>query len=465
MTAIVWFKQDLRLEDNPALETAIKRGVTIPVYILDPTEPLGGASKWWLHHSLASLAEDLKKIGLQLILRQGDPQHELAALAQAAGATHIFWNRRYEPWAIQQDPRTESALIGLGLRVETFNSALLYEPWTIANQQGKPFQVFTPFWRSCLADRSPSAAVPAPHSARGYLGKIASKQLQELDLLPRIPWDKGIAQGWQPGEVSARKRLHSFIGAGLDEYPELRDRPDRNGISRMSPHLHFGEISPRVIWREVSKSSSVASAAYLRQLGWREFAHHLLYHFPRTLDQPLRQEFTAFPWEERPDWLRAWQTGKTGYPIVDAGMRELWTTGWMHNRVRMIVGSFLVKDLMLPWQAGASWFWDTLVDADGANNTLGWQWIAGCGADAAPYFRIFNPVTQGQKFDPQGLYVRKWVPEIARLSDKWIHCPWMAPTPELWGVDYPGPIVDHGQARLKALAAFSELKCKTNVVD
>jgi len=445
---LVWFRQDLRLEDNPALDAAVKRGGTvIPVYIWAPEEEggwaPGGASKWWLHHSLASLEGELRKIGLQLVIRQGPSREQLEGIAKASGANAIVWNRRYEPWALQRDAKVKKELHAKGYAVETFNGSLLFEPWTISNKQNKRFQVFTPFWKHCssLPQEKP---LKAPVQALGK--KIESLPLEELGLLPRIHWDAGIAKAWEPGAPHAKKSFDAFLKENILQYHELRNRPDLPGVSRMSPHLHFGEVSPRMLWRAILEKYSGEEegvACYLRELGWREFAYHLVYHFPKTVDRPLREEFAAFPWREDVKRLKAWQKGMTGYPIVDAGMRELWTTGWMHNRVRMIVGSFLVKDLRIHWLEGAKWFWDTLVDADMANNTLGWQWVAGCGADAAPYFRIFNPTTQGKKFDPEGAYVRKWVPELAS------------------GKTYPHPIVDHKIARDEALQAFKQRKKET----
>jgi deoxyribodipyrimidine photo-lyase len=414
------------------------------------------------------LQQQLATLGLPLVIRIGNALETLLRLMAETGAESVYWNRRYEPYAIARDAAVKSALHQKGIAAQSFNGTLLFEPWTIANKQNKPFQVFTPFWRCCLAQPSPEPPLSTP---QGHFSSIQvhSEPLSKLELLPRIHWDAGLQEEWQPGAAGAQKRLEEFVKAPILEYLVQRDRPDLHGTSKLSPHLRFGELSPRMIWHAVlkkhKKTQEMAGVeGYLRQLGWREFAYHLLYHFPHTVDKPLRPEFAAFPWKQDKAFLKAWQKGMTGYPIVDAGMRELWHTGWMHNRARMVVGSFLVKDLLLPWQEGEKWFWDTLVDADMANNVLGWQWVGGCGADAAPYFRIFNPITQGEKFDPAGAYVRRWVPELAQLPDAWVHKPWMAPEAILLkahirlGQTYPRPIVDHAIARQEALAAFSAIK-------
>jgi len=498
-TSLVWFRLDLRLADNAALQAAIQGGgAVVPVFIHAPEEEVpwspGAASNWWLHHSLKSLDESLRAAGSRLGIRRGPTVETLRALVKETGATAVFWNRRYEPAVIARDTGVKDALREAGLEAESFNAALLHEPWTIQNQSGKPFQVFTPFWRHCLTKPDPAEPLPAPRKLASPERWPKSLALEELGLQPRINWAGGISAAWQPGEAGARTQLKKFIAAALANYTNDRNRPDLTGTSRLSPHLHFGEISPRQIWhalkreadhgalvsdpariKEVASTSRVGdrrsgadwrSSQFLAEIGWREFAHHLLYHFPQTPVEPLRVDFKKFPWRKDAAFLNAWQKGRTGYPIVDAGMRELWTTGWMHNRVRMIVASFLVKDLLLSWTEGAAWFWDTLVDADLAQNTSGWQWTAGCGADAAPYFRVFNPMSQGEKFDPQGDYVRKWCPELAKLPDKWLHQPWQAPPTvraqagvEL-GCDYPEPIVSHAITREVALEAFARLKRK-----
>ncbi|MBI1176926.1 deoxyribodipyrimidine photo-lyase [bacterium] len=483
---IVWFRNDLRLADQPALHAAHKRARSIvPVFIWSPDEegewPPGGASQWWLHHSLASLDESLKQIGSRLIIRSGPALDELQKLIKETGASTVLWNRRYEPGIIERDTKIKTALTESGIEVESFNATLLHEPWTIQNKSGKPFQVFTPFWKTCLAKSDPPPPLPAPKSLKATDAWPKSVHLDELNLLPKIPWDAGMRSAWTPGEAGAGRSLKQFIADHFADYTGERNRPDRTGTSRLSPHLHFGEISPRQVWYRLknfgdpkgNEDSGSAAASpcrswrnsqFLAEIGWREFAYHLLFHFPHTTREPLRPEFNRFPWREDDEFLDAWQKGGTGYPFVDAGMRELWTTGWMHNRVRMVVGSFLVKDLLIDWRAGASWFWDTLVDADLASNTLGWQWTAGCGADAAPYFRVFNPIGQGEKFDPNGDYVRRWVPELAKLPTEWIHKPFDAPDEVLraagvkLGGNYPEPIVNHAIARQVALEAYGKLK-------
>jgi len=474
--SLVWFRRDLRLEDNPALAAArATGGAVIPVWIGDEAGDAGwapgGASRWWLHHSLAALGAALRARGSQLVLRHGDTVAELRRLQRATGATHVFWNRAYEPAARRQEALVAAALAEQGTATESGNAALLFEPAGVTNRAGGPFQVFTPYWRHCLTlpvaepVKLPRGPLPAPAVWPESL------ELERLQLLPRINWAAGFTERWQPGEAAALQRLKQFLPHASD-YAEQRDRPAVTGTSGLSAHLHFGEIGPRQIWAAVKARSadsgvfpaSRGAQVFLAEVGWREFAHHLLWHFPRTPREPLRAEFARFPWRTDPAQLRAWQRGLTGYPIVDAGMRELWHTGWMHNRVRMIVASFLLKHLRLSWQEGAAWFWDTLVDADLAANTLGWQWSAGCGADAAPYFRIFNPILQGRKFDPNGDYVCRWVPELRRLPTEWIHAPWEA-SPEvlveagIWlGQDYPAPLVNHSEARVAALAAYQKLR-------
>ena len=433
--ALVWFRQDLRLADNPALAAAVERGrPVIPVYIWAPEEegawPPGAASKWWLGRSLAALSADLEKRGSRLIVRQGPAEEAIARLLAETGAGAVFWNRRYEPAVVARDARVKSSLRARGVVAESFNGSLLFEPWSIANQAGKPFRVFTAYWRACMSHSLAPPAGDAPKRLRPPESWPASLAISDLQLEPSIDWASGFREVWQPGEAGAAEQLKRFLQEAAG-YQVNRDRPDIVGTSRLSPHLHFGEIGPGQIWRAAPESQ-----AYLRQLVWREFAYHLLFHFPETAQRPLRAEFARFPWKSDPARFRAWTCGKTGYPLVDAGMRELWHTGWMHNRVRMVVASFLVKHLLIDWRDGAAWFWDTLVDADLANNTLGWQWVAGCGADAAPYFRIFNPAIQAAKFDPDGAYVRRWAPDSAGLA----------------------PIVDHGEARRRALAALASVR-------
>ncbi len=480
---LLWFRHDLRLADNPALAAALQRGgAVVPVFILDDAGEgdwsLGGASRWWLHHSLSALDADLRSRGSQLVLARGDSATELRRLVKATGAGAVYWNRRYEPAVRARDAAIKAAFTNEGLDAKSFNSALLFEPHTIQNKQSRPFQVFTPYWRHCLA-------LPMPEPVEAGKGAVthfpapakwpASLENAALGLLPAIPWDAAFGKVWMPGEAGAQQRLKQFLrGGAVHDYDAQRNLPAIEGTSGLAPHLHWGEIGPRQIAAAVKalgKASGLDPASngarvFLSEVGWREFAHHLLFHFEHTPAKPLRADFERFPWAEDAGGvkLRAWQRGLTGYPIVDAGMRQLWATGWMHNRVRMITASFLVKHLRLPWQHGAAWFWDTLVDADLASNTLGWQWSAGCGADAAPYFRIFAPVTQGERFDGEGRYVRQWVPELAKLPDKYLHAPWTAPESLLefarvkLGETYPRPIVDHAEARADALAAFKALR-------
>jgi deoxyribodipyrimidine photo-lyase len=369
----------------------------------------------------------------------------LERLIAETGAAAVYWNRRYEPVVIARDTAIKSALGGRGIRVETFNAATLFEPHTIRSKSTeRPFQVFSAFWKTCLSQPAPAAPQAAPKRLGVPASWPKSLELSELKLEPESNWASGFRSVWNPGEPGASEVLKRFVRSRLNDYPRERDRPDHTGTSRMSPHLHFGEISPRRTWHEINKAKSEEPAdCYLRELGWREFAYHLLFHFPQTTNRPLRAEFQAFPWRSDSALLKKWQRGKTGYPLVDAGMRELWATGWMHNRVRMVAASFLTKHLRINWEEGAYWFWDTLVDADLANNTLGWQWTAGCGADAAPYFRIFNPVRQRERFDPDSEYIRRWVPEL-RL-----------------GEPYPAPIVDHDIARREALVAFQRIRKST----
>jgi deoxyribodipyrimidine photo-lyase len=477
MSTLVWFRQDLRLADNPALAAAAATGEpVIHVYIFAPGEESpwgpGGASRWWLHGSLSRLHESLRAIGSALCIRASENSlATLEDLARECGARRVVWNRRYEPAAIARDRQIKAALSEAGLETQSFNGALLHEPWTIHTRSGGPFQVFTAFWRSCKSREDPAEPKPAPVTLRAPASWPPSHPLDRLELLSTRSWPCGLEAAWTPGSDAAHAHLEEFLAESLDEYGSRRDRPAVRGTSRMSPHVHFGEIGPREIWHATRRAALARGQAiswrdsqFLTEIGWREFAYHLLFHFPNTPEQPLKANYGRFPWSSDAVSLRAWQRGATGYPIVDAGMRELWRTGWMHNRVRMIAGSFLVKDLLLPWTEGARWFWDTLVDADLASNTLGWQWVAGCGADAAPFFRIFNPTTQGTKFDPAGDYVRRWVPEIAGLPNEWLHRPWEAPSQALetagvtLGRTYPFPLVDHGLARKSALEALASIK-------
>ncbi len=469
--AIVWFRRDLRLEDNPALNAAIETGrPIIPVFIWEPDEggaaAPGSAGRVWLHASLSRLRERLQQRGASLVVRQGESHEELGRLIAETGAVAVYWNRRYEPDIIKRDAAIKESLLGSGIEAISWNGSLLFEPQSMPNKSGRPYQVFTPFWKACLSRGfDPPAAAPAG-KFRHPSAAPRSLAIDELGLLPQINWHDPILSAWDVGEAAADRRLRTFADASVADYSTHRDIPGIDGTSALSPHLHFGEIGPRQIVQAVAGTGrgSRGAQVFLSEVGWREFAHHLLFHFPDTARAPLKPDFERFPWEPDDDLLRRWQRGKTGYPIVDAGMRQLWRTGWMHNRVRMIVASFLVKHLLQPWQRGAEWFWDTLVDADLANNTLGWQWTAGCGADAAPFFRVFNPIAQGEKFDPQGDYVRRWIPELAQLPDKSIHQPWTTPAAELEqagvsiGSDYPAPIVDHKRARTRALMAYDKMR-------
>tara|TARA_R110002073_G_scaffold31278_1_gene96080 strand:+ start:1394 stop:2854 length:1461 start_codon:yes stop_codon:yes gene_type:complete len=471
---IVWFRQDLRLADNPALMCAVESGRPIvPVYILDDETPgrwkMGGASRWWLHHSLAALGDAIKSAGNTLILRRGPARECLHTLIEETGATHVVWNRCYEPQARHRDEALKTELKSRDIAVSSFNGGLLVEPWQVKTKAGDPYKVFTPFWREARQHLGAVDPLKAPTSLPASDGDIASDDLDDWALLPTVPnCAQGFGERWTPGETGARDAASEFIDARINSYSDSRDRPDINGTSSLSPHLHFGEVSPRQIWSAVSHACdgvrSQGAQKFLSEIGWREFAHSLLFHFPELLEENFQAKFNHFQWSKDDAGLVEWQQGKTGYPFVDAGMRQLWSTGWMHNRVRMVVASFLIKHLQIDWRKGQDWFWDTLVDADLANNAAGWQWVAGSGADAAPYFRIFNPISQGEKFDPQGDYVRRFVPELARMPTKWIHQPWAAPDSVLraarvdLGTTYPRPIVDHKTARERALSAFKDLK-------
>jgi len=467
--AIFWFRRDLRLADHPALSAAVAAGAPlIPLFILDTGEGgdwrLGGASRWWLHESLAALSRDLKRLGAPLTLRRGEAASELLRLVEETGASAVYWSRVYEPWAMARDARIETALRERGVAAHGFAGALLAEPGSIRNAEGRPFRVFTPFWRALTERLQPAPPLPAPKRLRAAPAP-ASDRLEDWRLQPKAPdWATGLRESWRPGEAAAQRRLDDFLADGIDAYDRLRDFPAEDGASRLSPYLHWGEISPLQIWRAASAAPEEGRRAFLRELGWREFCHHLLAAHPDMPDAPLDPAFARFPWASDERALAAWKKGETGYPLVDAAMRQLWRTGFMHNRLRMIAASFLVKHLLLPWREGERWFWDTLVDADLANNSGNWQWVAGCGADAAPYFRIFNPVLQGAKFDAEGAFVRRFVPELARLDAKYIHKPWAAPERALreagvtLGETYPRPIVDHAAARQRALAAFATIR-------
>ena len=472
---ILWLRQDLRLGDHPALAAACASGrPLLPVYIRDDAAAGrwadGGATRWWLHGSLERLDASLRQLGSRLTLRSGDSLKVLAGLVRETGAGAIYWSRSYEPGEAAREERVRSQL-GDAAELRRFGGRLLFEPESIRTVTNRPFQVFTPFWKNCLAAPAPELPIAAPERIRAPAAWPASDALPDWGLVPAGPdWSGGLRDAFTPGEGAAMDQLAVFLDEAIGKYRGARDRPDIAGTSRLSPHLHFGEISPRQVWHAVQASVAAGTApegeggGFLRELGWREFSAHLLFHWPRLPDEPLRPEFADFPWAPEPVQFNAWCRGRTGYPLIDAGMRELWTTGWMHNRVRMIVASFLVKDLLVPWQDGEAWFWDTLVDADLASNAASWQWVAGCGADAAPYFRVFNPVLQARKFDPEGRYVRRWVPELARLPDMHLHAPWEAPAEVLraagvvLGRDYPEPVVDHRAARQRALDSYASLR-------
>jgi deoxyribodipyrimidine photo-lyase len=442
---VVWFRDDLRIADNPALRSAVERGTpVIPVFILDEespeVRPLGGATKWWLHHSLTSLSADLASLGAPLILRQGPAEAIIRDIARETSAGAVVWNRRYGKSRFI-DQRLKESLVSDGIHAESFSANVLYEPWTITNKQGNPFQVFTPFWKACLASGNPRDVLPAPTTIPGSV-TVASDDLDTWKLLPTTPdWSAGLQESWTPGEHGAHNRLQHFLDHGLELY-HLRDEPATPATSRLSPHLRFGEISPVQVWHATMNTRGTPKNRdkFLSEVGWREFSVSILFHRPDVYENNLKSDFNNFPWTT-PDneTLRRWQKGTTGVPLVDAGMRELWHTGYMHNRVRMVAASFLIKNLLVDWRIGEAWFWDTLVDADEANNPASWQWVAGSGADAAPYFRVFNPVTQAERFDEAGKYLDQWVPERN--------------TP-----DYPEPMVDLSESRQQALAAYDTMK-------
>lgn len=467
--AIVWFRQDLRCQDNKALAAAARsHRIIIPLYIANdsPRKTVGEAQSWWLHHSLHSLQETLKNNGLNLCLRRGSPLLIIKALIQQFAVDTVYWNRCYEPESIMRDTEIKQSLRAMGIAVSSFNGSLLKEPWEVLNKSNQYFKVFTPFWKQCVKQ----IKSPEIYSINEWpiSPECDSDSLENWDLLPTKPnWAKEFGLYWEPGEYGAQKKLTVFIKNHLSVYKDSRDIPAQSATSCLSPHLHFGEISPWQLWVSIEKAKcdpacNLASAdVFLKELGWREFSYHLLYHFRYLPSVNFKQEFNAFPWHNDQAALDCWQQGKTGFPIVDAGMRELWRTGYMHNRVRMIVASFLVKHLLIDWRVGADWFLSTLLDADLASNSASWQWVAGSGADAAPYFRIFNPILQGEKFDPQGQYIRRWVPELKSVSSAWIHQPWTAPgslLPIRLGIDYPYPIVEHTVARERALAYYKAIK-------
>lgn len=478
--ALLWFRDDLRLSDNPALRAAIERGPLICLYILDSSterRPLGGAACWWLSRSLTALSEAIAAKGGELTILRGDPAKLLPDVVEHTGSGYVTWNRRYDSAAITLDTTLKGALTEAGIEVESFNANLLNEPWQVATKADGPFKVFTPYWRAVRERGEPSAPLPTPGKlSKAKLPAALRKQaltVAGLALEPTTPdWAGGLREAWTPGEDGALERLAAFLDETLAGYREARDLPDRLSTSRLSPHLRFGEVGPRQIWHATrtaletgnTPGSAADAEKFFSEIGWREFSYHLLFHNPELASVNFDRRFDAMSWAKDEAALTAWQKGLTGYPIVDAGLRELWQTGWMHNRVRMITASFLIKHLLTDWRVGEAWFWDTLVDADPANNPASWQWVAGSGADAAPYFRVFNPVTQGEKFDPKGAYVRRFVPELSELDDKFIHRPWEAPASELkkagivLGRDYPKPIIALDFGRRRALDAFAALR-------
>lgn len=473
---IVWFRHDLRLADNPALSRAVERGgPVLPVFLWTPDEEgqwrPGAASQWYLHQSLQHLASDLDQIGSRLILRTGSSSRELLRqLVDATDADAIYWNARYLPAERERDREVAEDLEDRGVGIRRFGSYLLHNPHSVQTTSGGPYHVYTPFWRKVKDRIDPGPPLDVPDlDAAAPESWPDSDDLDSLDLMPDIDWYDEIAEYWSPGERAAQQQLERFIEEDLEGYDELRDRPDLDRTSRLSPRLHHGELSPRQVWHAVTEHAgagrrSDAVTTYLKEIAWREFAYHLLWHYPEFPDENQKEKFDDFRWQDDEEGLERWKRGQTGYPIVDAGMRQLWAIGWMHNRVRMIVASFLCKDLLVHWREGARWFWDTLVDADLANNTMGWQWSAGPGPDAQPFFRIFNPVSQSERHDPEGTYIRRWIPELRDLPTKHLHAPWKAPREVLrdagvtLGGSYPEPIVDHSDARDRALEEYNRIK-------
>ena len=474
-TAIHWFRQDLRLSDNPALDSAAQYETLIPIYILDEVNSgefkMGAASKWWLHQSLTKLNESLDG---KLLVYQGNPHEILNKLIKEQEVSYVTWNRCYEPWRIDRDKEIKRNFEDKNVAVESFSASLLWEPWTISKDDGTPYRVFTPFYKKgCLNSEEPRLPAGRVDLSNLYSEDLSSDSITDLNLLPTIKWYESFEEEWNPGEIGAEQNLNSFLDSGLLNYKEGRNFPSQEFVSRLSPHLHFGEISPNEVWYRAKTKEGISGiekslAHFHSELGWREFSYYLLYHFPDLPNKNFQEKFDIFPWQENEEFLALWQKGNTGYPIVDAGMRELWQTGYMHNRLRMIVGSFLVKNLLIDWRYGERWFWDCLVDADLASNSASWQWVAGSGADAAPYFRIFNPITQGLKFDPEGEYTKKYVPELRDLPNKYLFSPWEAPENILadagieLGKNYPKPMVDLKLSRETALEAFATTKKENN---
>ena len=470
MRVLHWFREDLRLSDNTALYKAAAHGEIICVFCLP--KGLGAASQWWLHHSIKSVMADLDKQGVRLILSEEDPIKAVPKIVERLQIDLVTWNRVYSPAGITDGKELKALLVEQGVQAGSYNSSMLSEPTQVFNKQGAPFKVFTPFWKHCLKTLQPDLPLPTP-KMRGIEGQENSESdsLDDWQLLPHSPnWAEGFDQYWKPGEKGADTKWILFTENKIDQYADGRDRPALNSTSTLSPHLVWGEIGSRQLWHQVhelmasNQISNTNGQKFLAQLGWRDYSRYLLVHFPEIETKPFNKKFETFSWADNAKLISAWQRGLTGYPIVDAGMRELWHTGYMHNRVRMVVASFLTKHLLCHWKNGADWFWDTLVDADLANNTASWQWVSGSGADAAPYFRIFNPILQGEKFDPEGEYTRKWVPELSTLEKKFLYKPWEAGDEVLrnagvvLGENYPVPIVDHREARERALIAYQDMK-------
>jgi len=462
---IVWLRRDLRLADNPALHAGVKSGKPLILLYVDESNKgraLGGASEVWLHHSLTALMKSISDKGGELILRRGKAADILYEILEQTGADEVHWNRRYEGWAREIDEAIKTDLKSRGVQVDSHKANLLTEPWEVETKSGGFYKVFTPFWRAAKANFTVDEPLPAPKSLDCAQG-LSSDDLADWKLLPTSPdWGSKMMDDHTPGEAGAIERLESFLDGPVEDYAEARDRPDdETGTSKLSPHLAFGEISPRQIWN-ATKDNDYTSDKFLTEIGWREFSYTLLFYNPNLASEYYKPAFDNFPWDSDAAKVDAWRRGQTGYPMVDAGMRQLWQTGWQHNRVRMICASFLIKHLLTDWRVGEAWYWDTLLEADPASNAASWQWVAGSGADASPYFRIFNPFTQGEKFDPKGEYVSKYVPEIAGLPKKYIHQPWTAPKEVLeqagveLGKTYPTPVVDHKEARERALAGYKQ---------
>lgn len=475
---LAWLRHSLRLRDNPALVSAAEHGAVVPVFVWAPDEegdwPPGSAAQWWLHRALHDLDEQLRERGSRLILRRGPTADTLRDVANAAGADRVVWNRRYEPPLARRDARVKEALHDADLETAVFESQILHDPDAVETTSGGPYHVFTPFWKKVreknLLRTGPPLEVPELPAPESW---PSSEPLDAFELTPEardgLDWAGGLRNTWTPTEAGAHERLDYTLKRVLGRYDTARNRPDKDGTTRLSPYLHHGQISPRQLWHTISEwahdNGRLGDARpLLRQLVFREFAYHWLYHYPATATETYRDKFRNFPWRDDAEALAQWKRGQTGYPLVDAGMRQLYETGWMHNRVRMIVASFLTKDLMLHWRHGARWFWDTLVDADLAANTFNWQWTAGCGADAQPFFRIFNPVSQSERYDPDGTYIRRLVPELANLPDDALHAPWKESDARLrasgvtLGETYPKPLVDHGEARETALDAYETIR-------